>query len=68
MVMTTMFALVRSVNRRNLLSSSYISHQSLLASAPFVYTTVDVFADRAPPNYIRYNHCLQNSHLKNVQE
>ena len=68
MVMTTMFALVRSVNQRDLLSSSYISHQSLLASALFVYTTVDVFADCAPPNYIRYNHCLQNSHLKNVQE
>jgi hypothetical protein len=68
MVITLLFALVRSANLRDLLSSSYMSHQSLLVSVPFVYTTIVVFADRAPPNYICYNHCLQNSHLKNVQE
>jgi hypothetical protein len=66
--MTLLFALVRSANRRDLLSNSYIAHQSFLASVPFVYTAIDVFADRAPSNYICYNHCLQNSHLENVQE
>ena len=68
MVMTLLFALVRSANRRNLLSSSYIPHQSHLESVPFIYTIIDVFADRAPPNCICYSHCLQNPHLKNVQE
>jgi hypothetical protein len=68
MVMTLLFALVRSPNRRNLLSSSYIPHQSLLESVPFIYTTIDVFADRAILNYICYSHCLQNPHLENVQE
>jgi hypothetical protein len=37
MVMALLFALVRSANRRNLLSSSYIPHQSLLESVP-LYT------------------------------
>jgi hypothetical protein len=52
MVMTLLFALVHSANRRDLLSSSYISLQSLLASVSFVYTTIDVLADCAPPSYI----------------